>query len=70
MNSNRVSSTLIRQFLAHDNLEEANQFIGSPYSISGKVIHGEKRGREIGFPTIGMTSAVSSIHCSYSSRTP
>ena len=51
MNSNRVSSTLIRQFLAHDNLEEANQFIGRPYSISGKVIHGEKRGREIGFPT-------------------
>ena len=49
--NNRISSTLIRNLLANDNLEEANKYIGRPYSISGKVVHGEKRGRKIGFPT-------------------
>jgi len=47
----RISSTSIRNLLANDNLEEANKFMGRPYSISGKVVHGEKRGRQIGFPT-------------------
>ncbi len=47
----RISSTSIRNFLANDELEEANKFIGRPFSISGKVIHGAKRGRQIGFPT-------------------
>ena len=47
----RISSTLIRNLLANDKLDEANKCIGRPYSISGKVVHGEKRGRKIGFPT-------------------
>ena len=47
----RISSTLIRNLLANDKLYEANKYIGRPYSISGKVVHGEKRGRKIGFPT-------------------
>jgi len=51
MDGNRISSTLIRNLLANDKLYEANKYIGRPYSISGKVIHGEKRGRKIGFPT-------------------
>ena len=51
MDGNRISSTLIRNLLANDKLDEANKYIGRPYSISGKVVHGEKRGRKIGFPT-------------------
>ena len=51
MDGKRISSTLIRNLLANDKLDEANKFIGRPYSISGKVVHGEKRGRKIGFPT-------------------
>ena len=47
----RISSTLIRNLLANDKLDEANKYIGRHYSISGKVVHGEKRGRKIGFPT-------------------
>lgn len=47
----RISSTLIRNLLANDKLDEANKYIGRPFSISGKVVHGEKRGRKIGFPT-------------------
>ena len=51
MDGQRISSTLIRNLLANDKLDQANQYIGRPYSISGKVVHGEKRGRKIGFPT-------------------
>ncbi|QZP18324.1 bifunctional riboflavin kinase/FAD synthetase [Methylophilales bacterium] len=51
MDGKRISSTLIRNLLANDKLDEANKYIGRPYSISGKVVHGEKRGRKIGFPT-------------------
>ena len=51
MDGKRISSTLIRNLLANDKLYEANKYIGRPYSISGKVVHGEKRGRKIGFPT-------------------
>ena len=51
MDGKRISSTLIRNLLANDKLDQANKYIGRPYSISGKVVHGEKRGRKIGFPT-------------------
>ena len=51
MDGKRISSTLIRNILANDKLDQANKYIGRPYSISGKVVHGEKRGRKIGFPT-------------------
>ncbi|WP_134700419.1 bifunctional riboflavin kinase/FAD synthetase [Ammoniphilus sp. YIM 78166] len=53
----KVSSTIIREYLYEGKIAEANEFLGRPYSLSGTVIHGEKRGRQIGFPTanIGMT---------------
>ncbi|MEL0036706.1 MAG: bifunctional riboflavin kinase/FAD synthetase [Gammaproteobacteria bacterium] len=47
----RVSSTYVRQSLAENNLERAKNLLGRPYIISGKVVHGDKRGRTIGFPT-------------------
>ncbi len=47
----RVSSTLIRNALASGELIRAQSFLGRPYAISGKVIHGKKKGRELGFPT-------------------
>lgn len=47
----RVSSTRVRSALAAGNLQEAALLLGRPYSISGKVVHGAKRGRQIGFPT-------------------
>ncbi|NTW68356.1 MAG: bifunctional riboflavin kinase/FAD synthetase [Chlorobiaceae bacterium] len=48
------SSTRIRQLLASGLIKEANEFLGSPYMISGVVIDGDKRGREIGFPTVNL----------------
>lgn len=47
----RVSSTLIRQALENGDLDYAKQLLGRPYSILGRVIHGDKLGRNLGFPT-------------------
>ena len=47
----RVSSSSIRDYLALDDLEAASRLLGRRYSMSGRVIHGERKGRTIGFPT-------------------
>ena len=47
----RVSSTAIREALAAGFLNEAAALLGRPYSISGKVVHGDKLGRQLGYPT-------------------
>ena len=50
-NSERISSTRVRDALFSGNLILAAQLLGRHYSVSGKVVHGAKRGRELGFPT-------------------
>ncbi|MEB4593428.1 bifunctional riboflavin kinase/FAD synthetase [Candidatus Thiothrix sp. Deng01] len=50
----RVSSTRIRLALSTGELELAAQLLGKPYRISGRVRHGDKRGRTLGFPTLNM----------------
>jgi riboflavin kinase / FMN adenylyltransferase len=50
-NSERVSSTRVRDALFAGNLSLATQLLGRNYSIAGRVVHGAKRGRELGFPT-------------------
>ena len=47
----RVSSTAIRQALLDDRVSDAERMLGRPYQICGRVAHGDKRGRTIGFPT-------------------
>lgn len=47
----RVSSTLIRDALGNGDMRQAAALLGRPYSVCGRVVHGEKRGREIGYPT-------------------
>jgi len=47
----RISSTEIRTALENDDLDEAKKMLGRPYSIIGRVFHGDKRGRQLGFPT-------------------
>jgi len=49
-----VSSTRIRKALLAGNLQEANELLGYNYMLSGTVIHGQKRGRTIGFPTANL----------------
>lgn len=50
-NGCRISSTAVRNHLTGGRLEEAASLLGRPYRISGRVIHGEKVGRQLGFPT-------------------
>jgi riboflavin kinase/FMN adenylyltransferase len=47
----RVSSTRIREALALGDMERAEVMLGRPYRMCGRVAHGDKRGRSIGFPT-------------------
>jgi riboflavin kinase/FMN adenylyltransferase len=49
-----ISSGSIRQALAAGKVVEAAELLGSPWFVSGEVIHGEKRGRELGFPTANL----------------
>jgi riboflavin kinase / FMN adenylyltransferase len=46
-----VSSSAIRMALAEGQIEDATAMLGGPWFISGKVIHGDKRGRDLGYPT-------------------
>jgi riboflavin kinase/FMN adenylyltransferase len=46
-----VSSSAIRTALAEGQIDEATLMLGGPWFVTGEVIHGEKRGRELGYPT-------------------
>lgn len=47
----RISSTAIRQALAQGDLVSAKRLLGRDYAITGEVVHGDKIGRQLGFPT-------------------
>ncbi|MBO1255332.1 bifunctional riboflavin kinase/FAD synthetase [Alteromonas sp. 5E99-2] len=51
LHDSRISSTAIRESIEQNEFEIAHEMLGRPFSISGKVIHGNKKGRTIGFPT-------------------
>ena len=50
----RISSTLIRALLADGDLSQAAKLLGRNYACVGRIIHGDKRGREWGFPTVNL----------------
>ena len=50
----RISSTRIRVHLENGDISTANKLLGHSYQLSGRIRHGEKKGRTIGFPTINM----------------
>jgi riboflavin kinase/FMN adenylyltransferase len=52
--SERISSTRIREALAAGRMEEVARFLGRPFSLRGPVLHGDERGRTLGFPTINL----------------
>ena len=51
MAGERVSSTAVRAALAHGDFAQAERLLGRAYTIEGRVSHGEKLGRRLGFPT-------------------
>lgn len=50
----RVSSSAVREALAHGRMADAAQLLGRPYAISGHVVHGRKLGRELKCPTLNL----------------
>jgi len=51
LNGDKISSTEIRKALTEGDSELVNELLGRNYSFSGIVVHGDKRGRTLGFPT-------------------
>jgi len=58
-----VSSTRIREAISNGNVELARTLLTRPHRLEGVVVHGEKRGREIGYPTanLGYSTAFNSV---------
>ena len=52
-----VSSSMVRRFISTGDVERAAECLGRPYSLSGMVVHGEAKGRTIGFPTANIVPA-------------
>ncbi len=52
--NNVISSTLIRKKIKEGKIKEANKLLNRNWSVDGKVIKGQKRGRKIGFPTCNL----------------
>lgn len=50
-NDVRISSTAVRAALGEGDLRAAERYLGRPYSISGRVVHGDGLGKQLGFPT-------------------
>ena len=50
----RISSTRIREALAAGDMDDVSAFLGRPYAIRGPVLHGEERGRQMGFRTLNV----------------
>lgn len=53
-NGERISSTAVRQALASGDLTRAWALLDRPYTMSGRVLHGRKLGRSLGFPTLNL----------------
>ena len=51
IDSTAVSSTKIRNAIDQGNIELANTYLGQPFTLEGMVVHGDKRGRELSYPT-------------------
>jgi riboflavin kinase / FMN adenylyltransferase len=49
-----VSSTRIRALVAAGDMEQAMECLGAPYMLEGEVVSGDRRGRELGFPTANL----------------
>ncbi|MDB5196021.1 MAG: riboflavin biosynthesis protein RibF [Flaviaesturariibacter sp.] len=63
LNEISISSTKIREALQNGAIEDANDLLGYSFSFEGKVIHGDKLGRQLGYPTANLIyTDVDKIH--------
>jgi riboflavin kinase / FMN adenylyltransferase len=57
-----VSSTQIRALVAAGDVEKASRMLGGPFIVEGQVAHGDKRGRDLGFPTANLVPDERFVH--------
>ncbi|GAA5149193.1 bifunctional riboflavin kinase/FAD synthetase [Microbacterium pseudoresistens] len=57
----RVSSTWVRELLASGDVTTAAEVLGRPVSVRGEIVHGLKRGRELGFPTANLEPTLNAM---------
>ena len=57
LNAEKIGTTQIKTALDHGDIQKVNQLLGYRFSFPGKVVHGEARGRELGFPTLNIQPA-------------
>src|SRR3954469_2227138 len=57
-----VSSTQIRALVGAGDVEKAGRMLGGPFIVEGEVSHGDKRGRELGFPTANLVPDERFVH--------
>ena len=55
VNDVKISSTLIKSSISEGKLNLANQYLGYNFKLTGKVVHGNRKGHEIGFPTANIS---------------
>lgn len=54
LNGRRLASTWLREALSQADLVQAQAILGYPYQVTGRVLHGQKLGRTLGFPTLNL----------------
>ena len=54
LRNQRISSSKIRELLKEGKVNLARRMLGRPYGVEGQIIHGDRRGRTIGFPTANL----------------
>jgi riboflavin kinase/FMN adenylyltransferase len=57
-----VSSTQIRALVSAGDVEKAARMLGGPFIVEGEVVHGDKRGRELGYPTANLVPDERFVH--------
>lgn len=57
LDGEEISSSLVRKHVEQGNMEQVNQLLGMPYTISGTVLHGKALGRKLGMPTLNLLPA-------------
>jgi riboflavin kinase/FMN adenylyltransferase len=57
IDGNLVSSSSIREQLSTGNIKEANKLLGRNFTLRGTVVHGDGRGKELGFPTANLKTS-------------
>lgn len=54
LDSHKINSTTIRNLISEGDLENANRLLGYEFLLSGKIVKGDQRGRQLGFPTANL----------------